>query len=376
MKIKLSTDKTKPGSKCTLTITTSPNSYVALLGVDESVTLLGYGNDIDRKRVVVDLDAYNANEHYPKLDVAGDTSKRYLDFGNSNAFMITNALGGEMQCDQIVAKKSGTVINEEDDDDDSGNEHTPMSSKLDEKPRKRTNFIETWIFDDYETNAKGELTLTKEVPDTITSFIVTGFGIDSEKGLAIATQERITVVQDFFLKLYMPQSVRFGEILKVDVSVFNRITRPKKFINVEVELMKTDDLYDIVELSSGNNCAATTTSNNSKHIEVAPESATSTYFLVRSLVVGNITISVRARTVNREDHVEKILVVENEGITTYVNKPYLFDMRKGATDRTPPSHNFQIVIPEVNILRRSIKIGATVMGDLIGPALKNIEKLV
>lgn len=146
-----------------------PNSFVSLLGVDQSVTLLGSGNDIDRSRISADFDTYNAHEKFPELVIKGN-KHRYLDFGESNAFILTNAFEGESKIMfDLRLKNDGEVMTE--DEDESGLVETEIETSPD-KPRKRKNFPETWIFTDFAADDDGKYLLSTKVPDTISSFIV------------------------------------------------------------------------------------------------------------------------------------------------------------------------------------------------------------
>lgn len=51
VKIELSKQRAKPGEDISLTVSTKPNSLVALLGVDQSVNLLKKGNDLDQDEI-------------------------------------------------------------------------------------------------------------------------------------------------------------------------------------------------------------------------------------------------------------------------------------------------------------------------------------
>lgn len=114
--IKLSTENAKPGAKFSIKINTTPNSFVSLLGVDQSVTLLGSGNDIDKSRVASDMNAYNVHENFTALTIKGN-KERYLDFGESNAFVLTNALEGDSTC-LINARASDPSLAYTNDDDE------------------------------------------------------------------------------------------------------------------------------------------------------------------------------------------------------------------------------------------------------------------
>lgn len=85
-------------------------------------------------------------------------------------------------------------------------------------PRVRTQFPETWIFEDVSTD-DGQVTLHKMVPDTITSWLVSAFQIDKRTGLRLGTSPaKLTVFRPFFIDLNLPYSVVKGEVLVLQVS--------------------------------------------------------------------------------------------------------------------------------------------------------------
>lgn len=60
-----STNQTQPGEMVDITVKTSPNAFVGVLGVDQSVLLLKSGNDITKKDVLNDLKEYGSGgSHY------------------------------------------------------------------------------------------------------------------------------------------------------------------------------------------------------------------------------------------------------------------------------------------------------------------------
>lgn len=372
MVLKLSNAKIKPRSECTIKGTTSPNSLVYLLAVDQSVTLLGSDNDIDRTRVTNDLRAYNIQEHLQELKIKGNEG-RYLDFGESNAFILTNALTGTSSCLHLRSKEEKNTKVVEDDSDRSGvTDSEDEEFNLDDEG-VRKNFPETWIFEEVEADDRGKYEISADVPDTITSFVVSGFAIHPDIGLGVAIQQKVTVSLDFFLKLFLPYSIRFGEVLKVDVSVFNYIS-PKKSATVKVILFGNGEFEFVDTMSAGGFCniQASADSQRTKTITVATGSGSSAHFFIRALITGEITLNVRATTAGYKDAVSKKLLVENEGLTVSGNKPFQIDLRKN----TNTGLNFDLPIPEEELIQKSIVIEASAIGDMLGPALANIHNLM
>jgi CD109 antigen len=60
VKLELSTLQASPGQNLDITINTNPNSFVGLLGVDQSVLLLKKGNDLTKDSVFNELKEYDS----------------------------------------------------------------------------------------------------------------------------------------------------------------------------------------------------------------------------------------------------------------------------------------------------------------------------
>lgn len=378
MDITLSTTSTKPGQAVKIDFKTTPNSSVYVLGVDQSVTLLGDGNDLTKERLEDDLSGFNAHLYYPELVIDGSNglSNRYLDIGKSNAFILTNALDGKFDCEKKILARSTYVINDLNHDDSSTANLDYDAEKSDEATSQkiRKDFRETWIFDTFEADGEGRISMPIKVPDTITSFIVSGFAVHPENGLGLAEIRKVTVFQDFFVKLYLPYSIRLGETLKVDVNVFNYISGVRSTAEIEVEMHNNGNEFEFVDVI---NCMSVPLTGRTKirYLTIKPQSEAATYFYIKAKKTGKINIYIQARTTNlkpnREDVLEKQLLVENEGRTVYINNPMLFDL----TNNEFMSHDFKIPNLE-NAIKRSITIEVSAIGDLLGPARKHIQNLV
>lgn len=71
-------------------MSTKPNSYVGLLGVDQSVLLLKKGNDIEKSTVFEQLEKYNEKTRWNRRWYSGYYGS-YNAFESSGAAIITNA---------------------------------------------------------------------------------------------------------------------------------------------------------------------------------------------------------------------------------------------------------------------------------------------
>lgn len=367
----------KPGENVKITTETSKNSLIFLLGIDQSVDLLGKGSNIDALKVNSEFNSYHDYKLYPDWVVKGNEDYRYKEFEKANAFIITNALDGTKDCNQVNERLNGneheSELNE-DDSDDSGLDFT--KNKTEKKDEVRKEFPETWIFEHFYADEFGFHSYKLPVPDTITSFLLSGFVVHPKKGFGLAKTEKIIVFKDFFVKTYSPYSVKINETLKLEVTVFNYISTMQPPRRVTVELLNDENQFSFIDVKmKGKRCLETPSELKlkSKDILVSNKSAEKTFFLIKPFIVGEIKLKLKATMIEplRIDEVEKTLLVENEGVKKYGNEVY-FKKPGHSID----AHNLNLTIVNNEIIRNTISIEASVVGDIIGPTLHNVDNLM
>lgn len=81
----------KPGQNITISVYTKPNSFVGLLGVDQSVLLLKKGNDIEQSTVFNELEKFSLTDKRNYEWIRDYDYTTFDDFQSSEAVLITNA---------------------------------------------------------------------------------------------------------------------------------------------------------------------------------------------------------------------------------------------------------------------------------------------
>jgi CD109 antigen len=89
--IELSKGQAKPGEDLDITVSSNANSFVGLLGVDQSVLLLKKGNDIEKSTVFDELGNYHQISEYNFDWSISDDYRSYRDFDFRYSVIITNA---------------------------------------------------------------------------------------------------------------------------------------------------------------------------------------------------------------------------------------------------------------------------------------------
>lgn len=95
MTVELSTPEATPGQEVDITVISKPNSYIGLMGIDQSVLLLREGNDLDQTEVFSELEVYSKRgQSYGKWNTktSADFSVRRVNCVHYwFPFLITNS---------------------------------------------------------------------------------------------------------------------------------------------------------------------------------------------------------------------------------------------------------------------------------------------
>ncbi|XP_046675493.1 CD109 antigen-like isoform X2 [Homalodisca vitripennis] len=376
--------ETRPGSPVELNFEAKPNSYIGLLAVDQSVMLLRTGNDIEYDHVLSEMRSYDASDSsqfIPQME--GIRERRSLfwwpgsltaqeTFEKSGAVIMTNGYVFEhYPWLYYRAASSGVLM---DDHDLMFAENLPHLSTITSEsgpqtPRVRSNFPETWLWEMIDAGVDGKATLSKTVPDTITSWMVTAFSVDPLYGLGLLDQPRkLRVFRPFFVSLDLPYSVIRGEIVAIPVVVFNYMD---KDVDAEVTLENSDE-FNFADYSNDVNDVPTGLDLfRKKRLRVRANDGANTAFMITPKQLGYINIKVTATSPTAEDIVERKLLVKAEGETQYKNKAVFIDLRQANSFST----NVTLDIPK-NIVPGSERIEVSAVSDVMSSSINNLANLI
>ncbi|RWS07950.1 CD109 antigen-like protein, partial [Dinothrombium tinctorium] len=405
--IRTSVNQTRPGSLVDVRVKTNPNAFVAVLGLDQSILLLKSGNDITQKDVIDELETYDGGKTNKIPQWYGRRKKRSFwwpgstsageVFEDSGVVIISNGLVyysfplhyrmNFMPYDDMVPLsagpsmlKSGFAVK------------MPFTAKMTNKADKmsqtnavqlRKNFPETWLWTTAESGTRkvdllsaavaqgrdGFATISSVVPDTITSWIISAFAMDSVYGLGVApSPSKVTVFRPFFVKMNLPHSIIRGETIAIQVVVFNYFD---KEVEAEVVLENNGDFNFTV--ASNEIDGVSEEGAKRKYITVPAQDGACATFLITTNKIGYIVLEAKAATSKAGDGERRLLLVKAEGQKQHLNKAVLIDLQ------TRGSQNFkrkiQISIPP-NAIAGSEQLSISAIGDVLGPSLNNIDDLL
>jgi CD109 antigen len=237
----------------------------------------------------------------------------------------------------------------------------------------RKEFPETWIWESLDLSSdSSDVVLHKKVPDTMTSWIITGFSIDPYFGLGLTKQaSKLTVFQPFFVTTNLPSSIKRGEVVSIPLLVFNYMETD---LEAEVTLFNDDNEFEFVDVheeTGGRRRRNSGDHQGIRRIQTKSQIGTTVNFMIRPLKAGNIKIKATVSCDIAGDGLERQLIVKPEGITHYKNEAVFVDLR----DDQEFSKAIDIEIPS-NYVAGSVRIEASAIGDVLGTTIDNLDKLM
>ncbi|XP_065833656.1 CD109 antigen-like [Oscarella lobularis] len=382
------------GNNVDLRVTASPQSYVGLLAIDQSVTLLADGNDITQSSVTDEINTYDpATPNWCNGPIWFGRRRRSICWpyysSGQDAFRIFKNAG-------LVSMSDANIYWDGTQDYDyffrggveyfdggdlafaapfgggGGGAAPPSGSQeLITPERVRTFFPETWLWTNATTDGSGAATLNSIVPDTITSWVASAFAINGQTGLGVpSSTASLRAFKPFFVSLGLPYSVIRGEQLALQVVVFNYL---ETALNVRITLEAKSGISGVFDdLESALNAASDPTFTMSDSVMVPADDSVAVYFAVIPTKIGRIPIKVTAQSTSAADAVERQLLVEPEGRKLEYTRNLFIRLDNSANQL---QENLLLVVPPDSV-DGSSKAAVTIIGDLMGPTLNNLERMV
>nr|XP_055136704.1 pregnancy zone protein [Symphalangus syndactylus] len=235
----------------------------------------------------------------------------------------------------------------------------------------RSYFPETWIWELVAVDSSGVAEVGVTVPDTITEWKAGAFCLSEDAGLGISSTTSLRAFQPFFVELTMPYSVIRGEVFTLKATVLNYLP---KCIRVSVQLKASPAFL-----------ASQNTKGEESYCICGNERQTLSW-TVTPKTLGNVNFSVSAEAmqslelcgnevaevpeIKRKDTVIKTLLVEAEGI----EQEKTFSSMTCASGADVSEQLF-LKLPS-NVVKESARASFSVLGDILGSAMQNIQNLL
>ncbi|XP_071165262.1 CD109 antigen-like [Mytilus edulis] len=385
--MKFDKDVVEPGNQVKLEVKADPGSLVNIVAVDKSILLLGNANDITANNVLTELQrfTYTRVPLLKEWDSIGSVVDSGVNseavFSNSGVYVSTDCLligrrrsvkpafqfrGGGLRSARVGSSFRTNIRTTSISSNAGAAGNGGSSTSLASPTRTRTSFPETWLWLNTTTNRKGVASVTSEIPDTITQWIATSFVVNPRTGLGVAANPaKIINFQRFFMRFELPYSAIRGEILILQLTVFNYM---EEDLDVHVSLNKNVNLT-FVDVKG--NTVVPRGKAWTKTVFIPKETVMSVYFPIIPIKIGRTLLDASVRSKSAADAVQRPLLVKPEGIRENYNIPVLIDLREERTFST----NVLISLPPF-VIPDSEFVKVSVIGDLIGTTLAGVEDLL
>ncbi|XP_018427417.1 PREDICTED: alpha-2-macroglobulin-like [Nanorana parkeri] len=242
-----------------------------------------------------------------------------------------------------------------------------------EEERIRVYFPETLLFELIALGTDGSAELHKKAPDTITDWNG-GAVCLGPSGLGLSSAASLRVFQPFFVELTLPYSVVRGETFTLKASTFNYMEQPMK---IRTTLHTTSDL----EKMPCEDCHHTSC--------LGADESTTFFWKLKAKVLGQVNITVKTEALHTDELCNnEIPIVPKRGSTDTIVKPLLVQpggvleeksfsslmcIQEGKDNSKTEDVNLKV--PE-KVLENSERAHITVLGDLMGTAMQNLDRLL
>ncbi|XP_053306440.1 alpha-2-macroglobulin-like [Spea bombifrons] len=237
----------------------------------------------------------------------------------------------------------------------------------------RKHFPETWIWELTPVGDLGSAELHSKAPDTITDWSAGAFCM-GPGGFGLSSPASLRAFQPFFVELTMPYSVVRGESFRLKATVFNYL---KQCIKVQTTLRPSEELDE--EPCPDCQYSSCLCEDESKTF----------YWNLKASKLGEVNITVSTEALDTQDlcNNEHPIVPKHGQIDTVI-KPLLvqpggvLEEKSHSTllcvqndEEHSKNEEISLKVPE-NILKDSERAHVTVLGDLMGTAMQNLDRLL
>ncbi|KAH9505790.1 hypothetical protein Btru_055818 [Bulinus truncatus] len=386
-----------PGHKVDIKINAESDSVCGVGIVDKSVNILGGNHQVTSEMIFKKIDEFNSvqtRDYYTEEEFCKKQMKKYQQDSKSDddffwsyssrfvdATQAFEATGFKvitnLKLDTRPCSRNHQVYYVMASLETSGGDlrNLDIQNQISESKIKieRTNFPETWLWDLYVVSATGETILQQTAPHTITSWIGNALCVHEQKGLGVSPITSLKTFQPFFLSLHLPYAAVRGEKLSILFTVYNYL---QKCLYIQLSLnVEKDFTMDQKEALKQPVCVCGGASHTAK-IYVTPKSTGHLPVTAEATIIPGLcgnSLDVDTDYIGLSDTVIRQMFVKAEGI----EQSYTSTMFMCSEDGSTKQEQLILSIPkDEEIVKGSTKGEVKIIGDIMGPALTNIDSLV
>ncbi|KAL7011176.1 hypothetical protein ACKWTF_014135 [Chironomus riparius] len=354
--VELPKTKAKTKEEINIKFSTKAKSTVYMLAFDKRLTFLRDGNDIVKDDIMTSVADYDGE------------NKILVDDMQKWSICTPEEVERVASGRTYVVNQGGTdTVYPEEPDDPS----TPSDNSVnpDFPPTKdgllREYFPETWIFETIEVGKQSTFAKSYTTPDSMTTWLISAFSVHKDHGIALSPRQDLIVMEEFFLEMNLPYSIRYTEVLKLDILIFNYVDT-KETITVDLKLNNLNDGMEFQFVDYSSDCTASYHDGTEATAKSSVEAngVSTVHFYIRSHPLNNefdelkqklMTLDIEATAKSTDgrtyrDHVQKKLIVDPVGIKVYMVMSDFFKLDGETTNPNIQTANFSQDLSNIDVV--------------------------
>uniref|UniRef100_A0A182W9G4 TEP1-F n=1 Tax=Anopheles minimus TaxID=112268 RepID=A0A182W9G4_9DIPT len=336
LELRIDEGEIKPGHEVKLLLKGRPNAYVWLAAYDKGLLQFSSNHDLFWKDVMQVFDDFHAVNH------------NEIDVFHSIGLFARISVETKLKPMDIGTKRVGSGFVK------------PFSKLV----SYRTNFLESWLWQNVTIERSGKYTVIENVPDTTTSWYLTAFSIDPVYGLGIIKKPiQLTTIQPFYIVESLPYSIKRDEAVVLQFTLFN---------NLGGEYIANVTLYNVANQTEFVGRPVDELSYT-KSVTVPPKVGVPISFLVKARKLGEMVVRVKASIMHglETDALEKVILVMPEHIIRQNSVSRFFNM---------DGYGTQVFNISLDVLKQAnystIKLEFILSPNLLTPVVFNLDNLL
>uniref|UniRef100_A0A4Y0BDG7 TEP1-F n=1 Tax=Anopheles funestus TaxID=62324 RepID=A0A4Y0BDG7_ANOFN len=310
-KIKMSINKqeVKPGQEIEILMSGRPGAYIGLAAYDKDVLDFNQNHDMFWEDIMQVYNGFglNVENEFDKFSSMG-VFVRTLDdikFNEAHDLSVRNSLQANIPITNFASY--------------------------------RTNFQESWLWKNVTIGGSGTHKMIETVPDTTTSWYLTGFSIDPVYGLSFMKKSiQLTSIRSFYMLESLPYSIKRDEEVELQFTLFN---------NLERDYIADVTLYNVANQMEFIGRPVEDL-NYTKSVSVPPKVGVPISFLVKARKLGEMAVRVNASIMlgMETDALEKVIRVTPESFvqSNIASRFFFFDTYSNQTFNIPLDINSNV----------------------------------
>ncbi|XP_026856595.2 CD109 antigen [Electrophorus electricus] len=340
-------DRAEPSQVVSLSVSVlEADSLVGILVVDKGSKDSDRSNDITEEEVMEELTKYARDEALDAMMGMGDP---YSVFMVNGVTVLTDArMSGHTEPLTHEISRPGRA------------QIPALEAEGKEEPHCcRTSWL--WLYINMSISTTESFPLT--VPNSMMSWVATAFVISKNLGLGLSAPVELEVFKHFFLYLNLPPYIIRGEVLLLEVSIFNRVDWHLEV----VVILDESNMFDLVTSEGAVSLAVAT-----HRVRVWGKSHATVFFPIRATELGHMPISLRALALYTSDSVFHTILVKPEGMEQSFTQTLFMEF---APTKTTLSRDLEFHFPAA-VVEGSQRAQVTVVGDILGPSISGLDSLI